>query len=311
MQRIKIISLAAKDRLVDRLSGHVRHELKANIHGACIKLSTDSAEFANLWQANFNPMPTDIRPHGRIITIAAKKFVPLYEPLSKTLIASGCKSYGWIKSKALALCADFFEDYGSEHRLYAVHGALVDREGVGVAIIGIPGSGKTTLVYGLALLGLNFITDDWFFVRPRPEKISAYFSERNSYVRSDIADTYPRLRRAVSAGIPSSEGKRIIDVRSVFGAGNVKEETELRTIFLLKRDPKDRKAIRKLTPASALAFMEANSYCNPHFIVTNARKKRLRQQSFAEMFKRCDVWLINTAIEGPQQSLTRMSGVLK
>ena len=311
MKHIKIISLGMKDRLVDKTHPSVEHELKANIHGACIKLSTDSEEFASLWEANFNTMPEDIRPHGRIISMTTKRFNAKYEPLSKTLLANGCVSYGWIKSKALGLCADFFEDYGSEHRRYAVHGALVDKNGHGVAVIGMPGAGKTTLIYGLTFSGLNYITDDWFFVRLKDKCIPAYFSERNSYVKSDIADNWPQLRSVVAAGIPSSEGKKIIDVRSAFGAAKVREETQLKTIFLLKRDSKDKKPIRRLTPAAAMAYMKANNFCNPHFIVTNPRKLKLRQASFNTMFKNCDTWLVNTANEKPKQTLSRLLHILK
>lgn len=310
MTGLKFITLSAKDRLVDKTYSGVKHELKANIHGACIKLSTDSEEFANLWEANFNPMPTDIRPHGRIIVSASKTFKPKYEPLSKTLIASGCKSYGWIKSKALGLCADFFEDYGSEHRRYAVHGALVDNNGCGAAIIGMPGAGKTTLIYGLALSGLNYITDDWFFVKLK-KNISAYFSERNSYVKTDIANNWPQLKSVVSSGISSSEKKKIIDLRSAFGASRIREETNLKTIFLLECDPKDRRTMTRLTPSVAMAFMKKRDYCNPHFIVTNPRKSKLRNSSFAAMFKNCDTWLVNTAHDKPKETIARLLHVLK
>ena len=84
----------------------------------------------------------------------------IYEPISKTPIILNCDYYGWVKSLALALTADFFEEYHSEHRRYSVHGSLVDKKGHGLAIMGPSGSGKTTLTYGLLESGVyNYVSD--------------------------------------------------------------------------------------------------------------------------------------------------------
>ena len=171
--KVKIISPEEKNKLMLRLHKEGIYERKANIHGTCVKLFTDNEQFKEMWEENFNQMPEDIRPHARVFAVGdGGKLKVLYEPLSKTVIIENCDYYGWLKSIALALVADFFEDFFSEHRRYSIHGSFVDFGGSGVAIIGPSGSGKTTLTYGLLLDDrYSFLTDDWFFVRLSKNKI--------------------------------------------------------------------------------------------------------------------------------------------
>jgi adenylate kinase family enzyme len=67
----------------------------------------------------------------------------------------------------------------------------VDCSGHGMAIIGPPGTGKTTLTYGLLQDDeFNYISDDWFFTRLFDNRVVVYSSEKNSYIRDDIENVW-------------------------------------------------------------------------------------------------------------------------
>ena len=258
-----------------------------------------------MWEDNFEPMPDWIRPHGRIFAVKGKKLRVRYEPASKTAIVQGCDYYGWIKSIALALAADFLEDFTSEHRRYSVHGSFVDRAGSGVAIIGPSGSGKTTLTYGLLLDNtFNFVTDDWFFVRFTNHDVLIYSSERNSYIRGNLGDVWKQYRKNLNGVKKDLKNRAVIDVKRLLGGNRIRKESLLKATVLLTRD-KNLPPLQKLQKKQALDFMLKNDFCNPHQLVTTKQKMSKRKQFFAELLSTSPVYLLNT-IETPQQSLDRL-----
>jgi len=44
----------------------------------------------------------------------------------------------------------------------------------------------------------------------------------------------------------------------------------------------------------ALSYMVENDYCNPHQLIRDERKMRLRRQFFSEYLSKCEVFLVNT-----------------
>ena len=303
--KVRIISPATKERITAGLDYRELYELKAAMHGACIKFFTDNAMFKEMWEENFEPMPEWIRPHARIFAIDGKKFNLMYEPVSKTVILQGCDYYGWVKSIALALAAEFFEDVPSEHRRYSVHGSFIDFGGRGIAIIGPPKSGKTTLTYGL-LLGddSNFLTDDWFFVRFAGKDTLAFSAEKNSYVGADLAKNWPQLSKKMQGLRPDGRGRAIADVKRLFGGERIRKNSALFAVVLLSRE-KGKPPFQKLTRDEAVRFMVANDFCNPHQLIRTKAKIAGRKMFFTELFKRAPVYLLNT-IETPRKSLERI-----
>jgi hypothetical protein len=312
MQKYKVtlISPKAKEKLMEKIYSSRLFERKAAIHGTCVKLFTDSHEFKDMWEDNFEPMPDWIRPHARIFAISGKKLRVLYEPASKTVIVQGCDYYGWIKSIALALVAEFLEDFTSEHRRYSVHGSFVDSNGRGIAIIGPSGSGKTTLTYGLLLdQRCNFLTDDWFFVRQADSATLIYSSEKNSYIRGNLGTDWPEYRGKLKGLRTDGKERAVVDVRQLLGSGRIRSESTLALTVLLTRDKK-LPALRRLTAKEALTFMAKNDFCNPHQLMRTKDKLAKRKEFFAGFFQSAPVYLLNT-IEKPHQSLQRLKTLLE
>jgi hypothetical protein len=306
---VEVITPSTKDKLLNELKSKVKFERKANIHGACVKLLTDNEEFKEEWEDNFKFMNEDIRPHAKIFsTEDGGKLQVLYEPVSKTCIVKNCDYYGWIKSIALATISDFFEEYHSEHRRYSTHGSAVDYGGHAMAIIGPPGTGKTTLTYGLLQYrDFNYISDDWFFTRLFNNAAVVYSSEKNSYIRDDLAQVWKGFSQEVNQVQLDNRGRGIADVNTLF-KGRVRETSTLKTVVLLERDPAN-PPFHKLDHNEALDFMLEKDFCNPHQLIRDERKLEIRKHFFLELFQAVDVYLLNT-VETPQESLDRIKNLI-
>jgi hypothetical protein len=55
--------------------------------------------------------------------------------------------------------------------------------------------------------------------------------------------------------------------------------------------------------------MEANDFCNPHQLVRDRRKLKLRKDFFREYFKQTSVHLVNT-IATPQETQQRIREIV-
>jgi hypothetical protein len=305
---VEVISPKEKELLMGRIYSQELYERKAIIHGTCVKLFTDDHDFKDKWEDNFEMIPDWFRPHARLFCVKSKgKLRVRYEPISKTVIIENCEYYGWVKSIALALVADFLEDATSEHRRYSVHGSFIDLAGRGIALIGPSGSGKTTLTYGLLLdKKCNFLTDDWFFVRLADGGTLVYSSEKNSYIRGDLSSVWPQYK--LKNMEKDSMDRAVVDVKRLLGIDRIRTDSTLSATVLLTRQP-GLPPLTKLNPKDALAFMEKNDFCNPHQLIRTRSKKEKREKFFLELFGRAPVHLLNT-IETPKESLARLKGLV-
>jgi hypothetical protein len=307
--KVEIISAQQKEELLLEIVDRVRFERKANIHGACVKLLTDNQSFKEEWEDNFKFMNEDIRPHTKIFSLEdGGELQVKYDPISKTCIILNCDYYGWIKSIALATISDFFEDYHSEHRRYSVHGSAVDCGGHSMAIIGPPGTGKTTLTYGLLQDDdFSYISDDWFFTRLLTNAVMVYSSEKNSYIREDIAQIWKNFSEDLAQVQLDHKGRGIADVNTLFN-GRIRESSTIKKVILLERN-ENHPSIRKLDSQEALDFMLEKDFCNPHQLVRDELKLKIRKEFFQELFTDVDVYLLNT-VETPEESLERIKHLL-
>jgi hypothetical protein len=153
----------------------------------------------------------------------------------------------------------------------------------------------------------NFLTDDWFFVRLMGEDTIVFSSEKNSYIRDDLAHNWPEFAKRLHGIAKDSHGRSVVDVKRILGEEKIRERSVMGAVVLLERK-KGEPVFRKLAPKDAVAFMAANDFCNPHQLIRNRKKSEARKKFFAELFSRVPVYLLNT-VETPQQSLQRLKNV--
>jgi len=292
---IEIISVERKEELAEQYAGQLLYEVKSEIYGCCIKLLSGSRQVKESWEESFYSASQSIRSHGRIYALEDKAIEEnrvYYDPLSRSCFIFNMDYYGWIKSLALSLAGDILED---NHSIYSVHGACLDLQGRGVCILGGSGAGKTTHTYGLLRRPeIRAVSDDWFFARVFGEEILAFGSEKNFYIRADLADIWKEFSGMVDRAVFDQKGRAVVDLRWVIGKGRILPLTTLQTVIILKRDPSQKKTVRQMEAGEALALLEENDYFNPHLLVKNDFKRRLRTQFFRQLLASTRVYEVNT-----------------
>jgi hypothetical protein len=307
---LKLIPIRRKEKLAGRFGAHTPYEVKSDVYGCCIKLLTDTQSVATRWGESFYFMSQNIRSHGRLYVVsepAEEKNTAFYDAQSKTAFLLNFGYYGWIKSLALSVAGDVLED---EHDIYSIHGACLDVNGQGVCILGESGAGKTTHTYGLLRRpDVRVVSDDWFYARVYGHDILAYSSEKNFYIRADLAKIWSEFDGLVERAEFDGEGRAVVDLRLAIGKGRILPLTTLRKLIILKRDARDPEFVRELTAAQALALLERNNYFNPHLLVSTPFKRRLRNRFFGALLQRVAVYEVNTT-EQPEQSQTRIRKIV-
>lgn len=91
-----------------------------------------------------------------------------------------------------------------------------------------------------------------------------------------------------------SFGRAVTNVRRVLGETAMKENTTLRNVIHLKRDPGDERALREMDVDEAMNYILENNFCNPHYLVTDERKRKLRREFFEKLYERTAVYMVNT-----------------
>ena len=298
----KIISIEQKEKYTERYKGKVPYEVKSDIYGCCIKLLTGLRQVVERWGESFYFISQNIRSHGRLYVLDDPSEAPntvLYDPQSKTAFLLNFTYYGWIKSLALSVAGDVLED---EHDIYSVHGACLDFNGLGLCIVGESGAGKTTHTYGLLRhQDVRVVSDDWFYARVYGNDILTYSSEKNFYIRADLAKIWSKFAWLADRFMFDEEGRAVVDLRLVIGKGRILPLSTLRKLIILKRDAADPEVVRELTGAGALTLLERNNYYNPHLLVQNKFKTRLRNKFFESLLSRVNAYEVNTT-ETPEQS---------
>jgi len=131
---VELINPEEKDRLYETYGSQLLYTSKAEIYGCCMKILTDSEATQNKWEDNFFSANENNRSHGRLIVLSqpGQPFSIKYDPYTKTAFLINVDYYGWVKSIALSVAGDILED---EHRIYSVHGAMIEVDRLGVSII--------------------------------------------------------------------------------------------------------------------------------------------------------------------------------
>jgi hypothetical protein len=292
---VKLITIGRKGELTRRYGKQVIYEVKSDIYGCSIKLLTDQRPVLERWEESFYFASQSIRSHGRLYVVEEpleEKNTVYYDPQSKTAFLINIDYYGWIKSLALSLAGDVLED---EHDIYSVHGACLDVLGKGVCLMGGSGSGKTTHTYGLLRNPeVRVVSDDWFYARIYGDNILAYGSEKNFYIRADLATIWKEFSGLVKSAEFDNDGRAVVDLRQVVGKGRILPLTTLDTLIILKRDRNDSGVLTSLEAGDALKILVDNDFFNPHLLVKNEFKRSLRRAFFEAMLSRTMIYQINT-----------------
>jgi len=292
---IRLIDIETREKLMEDYSPKLLYEEKADIYGCCIKLLTDDSWVRDRWTENFYNMYWNVRSHGRLVVTRDDRYdmTVLYDPLSKTAFLLNMDYYGWIKSVALSVAGDILEDH---HGIFSIHGACLDYNGLGFAIVGAAGMGKTTNAYGLLRNKMiRVISDDWFFVRPLETGFLAFSSEKNFYIRADLAEVWPEFRGLVKKALVDKKGRAIVNLRWIIGKGRIIPMTTLRVFLILIRNPEIGRVSWEVEPEEALSLLAQNGYYNPHLLVRDGRKKKLRSEFFLKLLETTRNYIVNTA----------------
>jgi hypothetical protein len=306
---VELINPEEKDRLYETYESQLLYTSKAEIYGCCLKILTDSEETKNKWEDNFFSANENNRSHGRLIVLSkpSQPFSIKYDPYTKTAFLINVDYYGWVKSIALSVAGDILED---EHRIYSVHGAMIEVDRLGVSIIAPSGTGKTTHSWGLLRNPTaRLISDDWYFVRLSSREPLAFGSEKNTYIQADIGKIWNEYERLVDKAMFDQRGRAIVNVRWIVGNGGVIPMATIHKIIMLKRDPSDKNIVTELNVDDAVEYLVSNNFCNPHQLVKDKRKIELRTKFFRRLFKQTNVYLVNT-IATPHETQDEIKKIL-
>jgi len=272
------------------------YNLKADINGICIELFCCNKEFIDMWSDNFYHMSDSVRSHARIYCIEdpSTDLHAEYDVSTFTMFLFNFDYYGWIKSVALGMAGNILEQ---AHSIYSVHGAAIDIDGAGVTLIAPSKTGKTTQSWGLlAEENAHLISDDWYFVQFGNGRPRITGSEKNCYIDADIGDVWEEYKPLVTGVRFDNKGRGIGNVRWVRGEGAVIPKTAMHTVILLKRDKNDPEVVRKMDVSEALAYLEANDFCNPHQLIRDERSMSVRREFFRRYLSECSVFMVNTTL---------------
>lgn len=338
------------DPLVERAEGLLPYDhlymWNASIDGVVVQLRTNNFHLIDFWIDNWFPAPLeDIHPHGvmyAVTGVAGMEPHAYYCTQTHTAVFFNSDYYGQCKSWALGMVADFME---MQRNVHSIHGALVDIGGCGVAFIAPTGTGKSTHSYGLVLSlpQARIHSDDWFYVAYQGGKergrATAYISERQFYLRTDLAANFPRMAELLDRcklenvgqtydEVPNS--RAMLDPRWIGGEECFVHVTRVRAVVLLRRDPHSPPYL-KLTADEAIDIlrrgeftvqpgagpqeqwgqMRKEPFYNPYLLVRDEERNRLQEEFFRRLFTCAEVHIINTGVLSVEQSRERILDIAR
>jgi len=191
-------SLELRNALVSEVEAHMGHdgyyEWNANIGGMVIQLRTNSPHLNDFWMENWYPsqLEADLEPHGILYgakSIPGREPRAFYNSESRTGVLVNSAFYGQLRSLALGMVTDVGERLFD---LHGINGACLDFGGIGVVLIGGPGTGRKGLFAALARHdGVRIHSNDYFFVRYVGGEAFADISERKFYVKTKVVEANP------------------------------------------------------------------------------------------------------------------------
>ncbi len=334
-----IVSRQERDELVataERSLGNENYGWKVSIDGFCMQLFTNSPHLYEFWIENWFSMSRQTRSHGRIYAVLDPDFSngkphAFYNPETKTAVIFNTEYYGQVKSWALGVTCDIAED---QHDIHSIHGSCIEIQGDGVVLIAPTGTGKSTHSYALLQMkGARLHSDDWIYVRfigGEKGRVSADISERKFYIRTNIVEVFPEIRRFLDKcklenvePLTQEEAKQLktrgategeirkkskdpyiahdysramLDPLWISGPEKFVDTTRIRKVILLKRDKDDPELVRRLNNEEAVEYLtiQPEQFLNPYLIVKTEEKVEIRKNFFRRLFKFAPCYLVNT-----------------
>jgi hypothetical protein len=141
----------------------------------------------------------------------------------------------------------------------------------------------------------------------------AFGSEKNCYIEADIGKIWNEYERLVDKATFDEKGRAVVNVRWIVGPGGVIPLTTVKKIILLKRDASDSRIAIPISAEEGLQYMLKNDFCNPHQLVRDERKKKLRLDFFRRYFSQTSVYMVNTTgtPEQTQREIRSIIGITK
>lgn len=329
-----IISRDERDYLVKEAEDYRLWGWKASIDDFCAQHETNSRHLHDFWLENWFAMPKHVKSHVKIYSVMKDpegKPHAYYNPETKTAIIHNTEYYGQIKSWALGEVCDFAED---QHDIHSIHGSCVEVNGDGIVLIASTNTGKSTHSYALLEMpNARLHSDDWIYVRfIRGEKgiPSAEISERNFYIRTNIAKVFPEVKPLLEKckleniepltdeeieklrqeGAKESKinemikdpfiahdySRAMLDPTWIAGPEKFVDTTRIKKVLLLKRDKNDPEIVKKLEVEEAIDYLvdQPEKFSNPYLIVSTPEKDELHKSFFRRLLKVADPYSINT-----------------
>ncbi len=294
MYSVELIDIGTAGTLYSECKNNGFIESKADMHGICVKIHSENRDIIEMWRDNFYAMADNVRSHARLFCLNddSCKMKVLYNRDTHTAFIYNFDYYGWIKSIALAIASDILED---SHKVYSVHGAALDIDGIGVTLIAPSKTGKTTQSWGLLRTdNSHLITDDWYFVKLTEGRPFISGSEKNCYIDSDIGDVWKEFKSLVRNTKFDNKGRGIANVRLITGDDSVQNSTHIKHVIFLKRDNDDKMLCKEMSVDDAMEYLVKNDFCNPHQMIRDERKMELRKEFFRKYLSECKIHMVNT-----------------
>ncbi len=105
-----------------------------------------------------------------------------------------------------------------KHGIYALHSNCLEKNGIGILLVGSSGSGKSTTAISLIRQGWNYISDDVTLLRRNSHSlIEAIALPGRFSIDPHLASNYPELNNLIqNASLDGNKNKKFIDIKSLY-----------------------------------------------------------------------------------------------
>jgi|GEM_PF-6901339 len=291
-------------------------EYSASIFKMPISLKTNSPHLANFFKENFHTT-SHCNRHLDVIKIYAitkmKKASPssFYNQELNALVIINTSYYAEIK-KVLGAVNNYLDNH---YNIHSIHGSCIEKNKKGVIFMGTSRMGKSTLAYSFVRKGGYLLADDWIFTKYLKDKIISYNSEKNFYLKTDIINKFPELKKQFlkshleNAMIDPKTNKLTIGwnkTRAIINhvGKKVISKTHPCLVFVLHRDPLIHEDVIKLSESEFLNIVKKGNaqtnfkpFLNESLMVDWKKNKTafIKQiEYFRKLYQKTTCYYLNT-----------------